>query len=165
MVKLKMTKEEKEIFESEQTENIKKPKITKKKEVEKIVKIVTKKSNVEKEKEKIEEEVRNKEIIIDISTSIKYDVNWSYLKRKIKLFFILPYKSYENWFNKSFNTPKIYTNNKLPQNETERYNKPTLAEELYKRKISIVDKNSSIPVKKSYAPKFVDTTDIFESDK
>jgi hypothetical protein len=108
-IKLKMTKEEKEIFDSENFDKtIKKPKKISPPVQKKINKDALKLASKTSEKmppEKVEKEIE-KSIIINMAKSTTYRFNWSYAKRKIKLFFIIPYKKYERWFNNTFNAKK-----------------------------------------------------------
>ena len=100
--KLIMTEKEEKIF-NENKINIKKPKIITKK------KIVKKENKEEILEPKIEIEAEDfKDLIIDISQSTHYELNYFALKLKIILPFITAYKKYENWFNNIFNNPKTY---------------------------------------------------------
>jgi hypothetical protein len=99
---LKMTKEEKKIFE-EDTIKIKTPKPKKsidKQEVKKLEQVI--KRELKKKTETIPD---NREIIIDISTTIKYKINWFVLRRKLKILIKTPWILYSNWFNNIFNNP------------------------------------------------------------
>lgn len=105
---LKMTKEEQEEFNKDNPEKQKKPKIIKAKNP------VTKKQEL-KEIKKIEEDSKNlpatkdeglKDIVLEISVNTKYDLNWSYIRQRLYIFIVAPYRQYENWFNKTFNSPK-----------------------------------------------------------
>jgi hypothetical protein len=103
MVVLKMTKEEKKLFE-EDTIKIKAPKVRKpidKQEVKKLEKVI--KRELQHKTPTIPD---NREIIIDVSTTIKYKINWFVLRRKLKLFPIAVWIRYTNWFNTKFNKPK-----------------------------------------------------------
>lgn len=105
---LKMTKEEQEEFNKDNPEKQKKPKIIRPKNP------AIKKQEL-KEVKKIEEDSKSlpatkdeglKDIVLEISVNTKYDLNWSYIRQRLYIFIIAPYRQYENWFNKSFNSPK-----------------------------------------------------------
>lgn len=104
MVSLKMTKEEKRIFEEDQIK-IKMPKPKPKKPIDKI-QVKKLEAVVKRElKKKTETIPDNREIIIDISTTIKYKINWFVLRRKLKYPFVMIWARYTNWFNNLFNNP------------------------------------------------------------
>ena len=105
MVTLKMTKEEKKIFEEDKLKiKLPKPKPEKKKPDKLAVQQLEK--TVKREcLHKTPSIPDNREIIIDVSTSIKYRINWFVLRRKLKLIPVSIWVRYTNWFNTKFNKP------------------------------------------------------------
>jgi hypothetical protein len=126
--KLKMTEKEQKIFNEDKI-NIKKPVIIKKSTKKKVIK-----EDITEISEKIEINVEDfNAIIIDISQSTHYKLNYFALKLKIMLPFILLYKKYENWFNKHFNSPDTHflqLKNELPFDENEKLYENLLKEDL-----------------------------------
>jgi hypothetical protein len=132
---LKMTKEEKKIFE-EDTIKIKTPKP--KKPIDKQV-IKKLESVIKRElKKKTETIPDNREIIIDISTTIKYKINWFVLRRKLKILIKTPWILYSNWFNNIFNKPRKEVQEYFEdENEPLYENLPTIPELTPQEKLKI----------------------------
>jgi hypothetical protein len=62
------------------------------------------------EKHKISEEPPTPDIEYIITSKVRYDINWFYLKKlftRFEKWLISPYRRYEKWFNATFNNPKL----------------------------------------------------------
>lgn len=103
--KLIMNAKEEKIF-NENTIKIIKPKIITKSTKKKVVKKENKELITEVKIELKAEDF--KDIIIDISESTHYKLDWFTLKLKVMLPFRIAYKKYEKWFNNIFNKVDTY---------------------------------------------------------